>query len=85
VCWLQGIGGVGRHSSVARNGRWDTGYGWGSGMGMTGSGAGTLGGKDSFGSTEGNIRVEDGLGLAWGITESGKATEGDEDDENFRG
>jgi len=22
VCWLQGIGGIGRHGSTARNGRW---------------------------------------------------------------
>jgi len=54
-------------------------------MGITGSGAGALGGKDSFGSTEGNMRVKDGSGLVWGVTESGKATEDDENDENFRG
>jgi len=70
---------------MAGNGRWDTGYGWGSDMGMTGSGAGALGGKDSFGSAEGNMGVKDGSGMAQGVTESGKATEDDEKDENFRG
>jgi len=52
---------------------------------MTGSGTGALGGKDSFGSTERNVRVGDGSGLAWSVTEDGSAAEGNEDDENFRG
>ena len=54
-------------------------------MGMTGSGTGTLGGKDSFGSAEGNMMVRDGSGLVWGIAEGGKAAEDDEGSENFRG
>jgi len=54
-------------------------------MGMTGSGAGSFGSEDSFGSAEGNMRVKDGSGAAWGIIESGKATKNNEDGKNFRG
>ena len=54
-------------------------------MGMTGSSTGTLGGKDSFGSAEGNIRVKDSSGLVWGVAEGGKAAKDDEGSENFRG
>jgi len=70
---------------MAGNGRWDTRYGQGSGMEMTGSRAGTLGSEDSFGSTEGNMRVRDSSGSLWGVTDSGKAAEDDKKDENFRG
>ena len=54
-------------------------------MGMAGSRAGTLGGKDSFGSAEGNMVVRDGSGLVRGITKDSKAAENDEGSENFRG
>jgi len=54
-------------------------------MGMTGSGTGALGSKDSFGSAEGNMRVKAGSGLAWGVAESSKVAEDDEGSENFRG
>jgi len=54
-------------------------------MGMTGSGAGALGGKDSFGSAEGNTMVRGGSGLVWEVTKDGKAAEGDKGNENFRG
>ena len=54
-------------------------------MGTTGSGIGALGGKDSFGSAEGNMMVRDGSGLVQGVTKVGKAAEDDEGSENFRG
>ena len=54
-------------------------------MGITGSRTGTLGGKDSFGSAEGNMRVKDGSGFAWDVAEGGKAAENDKGSENFRG
>ena len=54
-------------------------------MGMTGSGAGALGGEDSFGSAEGNIMVGDGSGLVRGTAKGGEAAEDDEGNENFRG
>ena len=54
-------------------------------MGMTGSGAGTLGGEDSFGSAEGNTMVGNGSGLVRGTAKGGKAAEDDEGSENFRG
>ena len=59
----------------------------GSGMvsGMAGSMAGALGGKDSFGSAEGNTIVRDGSGLVQGTTKDGKAAKDDEGSENFRG
>ena len=56
-----------------------------SGMVMVGSGAGALGGKDSFGSAEGNMMVGDGSGLVRGTAKGGEATEDDEGNENFRG
>ena len=63
-----------------------TGSGIGSGMGMTGSGTGALGGsKDSFGSAEGNTMVRDSSGLVQGTTKGGKATEDEEGSKNFRG
>jgi len=54
-------------------------------MGMTGGGAGALGGEDSSRSAEGNIVVEDGSGLVQEVIEGGKAAEDDEGSENFRG
>ena len=54
-------------------------------MGMTGSGAGALGGKDSFGSAEGNTMVGDGSGLVLGTAKGGEAAEDDKGNENFRG
>jgi len=54
-------------------------------MGMAGSRAGALGGKDSFGSAKGNMMVGDGSGLVQGIAKDGKAAEDDEGSENFRG
>jgi len=54
-------------------------------VGMTGGRAGALGGEESSGSAEGNMRVGDGSGLVWGVTESSKAAEDDEGSENFRG
>ena len=62
-----------------------TGNGVISGMVMAGSGAGALGGKDSFGSAEGNTMVGDGSGLVQGSAKGGKATKDDEGSENFRG
>ena len=62
-----------------------TGSGIVSGMVMAGSGAGTLGGEDSFGSAEGNMMVGDGSGLVQGTAKGGKAAEDDEGNENFRG
>ena len=62
-----------------------TGSGMVLGVVMTGSGAGALGGKDSFGSTEGNTMVGDGSGSIWGVMKDGKAPEDDEGNENFRG
>ena len=56
-----------------------------SGVVMAGSGAGALGGKDSFGSAEGNMMVGDGSGLVWGTAKGGEAAEDDEGSENFRG
>jgi len=52
---------------------------------MTGSGAGALGSKDSFGSAKGNMLVGDGSGLVRGVTKDGKAAEDDKGSENFRG
>ena len=52
---------------------------------MTGSGAGALGGEDSFGSAEGNTMVGDGSGLVRGVMKDGKAPEDEEGNENFRG
>jgi len=54
-------------------------------MGMTGGGTGALGSKDSSGSAEGNIVVEGGSGLVWGVTKGSEAAEDDEGNENFRG
>jgi len=54
-------------------------------MQMTGGGTGALGGEDNSGSAEGNMMVGDGSGLVRGVTESGKAAEDDEGNENFRG
>jgi len=54
-------------------------------MGITGSGTGALGGKDSFGSAEGNTMVGDSSGLVWGVTKDCKTAEDDEGSENFRG
>ena len=54
-------------------------------MGMTGGRTGTWGGKDSFGSAEGNMTGCDGSGLVWGVTKEGKAAEDKEGSENFRG
>ena len=54
-------------------------------MGMTGSGAGALGGEDSFGSAEGNMMVGDGSGLVQGTAKGGEVAEDDEGSENFRG
>jgi len=54
-------------------------------MGMTGDGTGALGGKDSSGSTEGNMMVRDSSGLVRGVTKGGKAAEDDEGSENFKG
>ena len=53
-------------------------------MGITGSGAGALGGEDSFGSAEGNTMVGDGSGLVQGVIKEGKAPEDEEGSENFR-
>jgi len=77
VCWLQGIGGVGYQGLMAGTGRWTAWYGRGSGMGMTGGRTGALGGKDSFGSAEGNMMVEDGSRLVQGVTKGGEAAEDD--------
>ena len=62
-----------------------TGSGMVSGMVMAGSGAGALGGEDSFGSAEGNTMVGDGSGLVWGTAKGGKAAEDKKGSENFRG
>jgi len=85
VCWLQGIGGMGHQGLMAGTGRWTSGYGRGSGMGMTGSGTGALGSGDSFGSAEGNTMVGDGSGLVWGVTKDGKTAENNKGNENFGG
>ena len=61
-----------------------TGSGLVSGMVMTGGGASALGGEDSFGNAEGNMRVGDGSGLVRGVIKEGKAPEDDEGSENFR-
>ena len=55
-----------------------------SGMVMTGSGTGVLGGKDSFGSAKGKMSVGDGSGSIWGVMKDGKAPEDEEGSENFR-
>ena len=52
---------------------------------MTGSGAGALGDKDSFGSAEGNPMAGDGSGLVRGTAKGGEAAEDDEGNKNFRG
>ena len=52
---------------------------------MTSGRTGAFGGNDSSGSAEGNMMVGDGSGLVWGVTKGGKAAEGDEGNENFRG
>ena len=63
-----------------------TGNGIGSGMEMTGSGTGALGGsKDSFGSAEGNTMVRNGSRMVRGVTKGNKAAEDNEGSENFRG
>ena len=62
-----------------------TGSGVVSGMVITGSGAGVLGGEDSFGSAEGNTVVGDGSGLVLGVMKEGKAPEDEEGSEHFRG
>ena len=54
-------------------------------MGMTGSEAGVLGGKDSFGIAEGNMMVGDGSGLVWGTAKGGEAAKDDEGSEIFKG
>ena len=61
------------------------GSGMVSGMVMAGSGAGALGGKDSFGSAEGNMVVRGGSGLVWGTAKGGKAAKDKDGSENFRG
>ena len=61
-----------------------TGSGMVSGAVMTGSGAGVLGGEDSFGSAEGNTMVRDGSGLVRGVMKEGKAPEDEKGSENFR-
>ena len=85
VCWLQGIGGMGHRGLMTGTGRWTAWYRQGSGVGMTGGRTGALGGKDSSRNAEGNMMVEDGSGLVWGVTEGGKAAKDDEGSENFRG
>ena len=61
------------------------GSGMVSSMGMAGSGAGALGGEDSFGSAKGNTMVGDGSGLVWGTAKGGEVAEDDEGNENFKG
>ena len=95
VCWPQGIGGMGHLGLMAGTGRWASWYGCGSGMtgngissgmGMTGGRTGALGGgKDNFGSAEGNTIVRDGSGMVRGVIKGSKAAEDDEGSENFRG
>ena len=45
----------------------------------------TGGGKDSFGSVEGNTMVGDGSGLVRGVMKDGKAPEDEEGNEKFKG
>ena len=62
-----------------------TGNGIVPGMVMAGSRAGALGGKDSFGSAEGNTMVGDSSGLVWGTAKGGEDAEDDEGNKKFRG
>jgi len=50
---------------------------------MTGGRAGTLDGKESSGSAEGNMMVGDGSGLVQGVIKDGKAAK--DGSKNFRG
>ena len=62
-----------------------TGSGMISGVVMAGSGAGVLGGEDSFGSAERDMIVGDGSGLVWGTAKGGEAAKDEKGSENFRG
>ena len=55
-------------------------YDWWLDMGDSWAG----GGKDSFGSAEGNTMVGGGSGLVRGVMKEGKAPEDEEGSENFR-